>query len=171
MNTPKLTKEQNIRDDYNTNLQILLRTSYTSPNWDYAETALDNLVELSNPNKNYSIECYLIANNLISDIQLATASKYLNKPTDKIEQKITHLNKLLTELILFNKLAELDSKEQIFYALDDLGYISYVTNRRINKLENLLIYSIELKQFDVAEYCLSKIQDELKHRGVKTWTW
>ena len=65
---------------------------------------------------------------------------------------------------IFSKLAELDSKEQIFYALDDLGYISYVTNRRIHELENLLIYSIELKQFDVAEYCLSKIQDELKHR-------
>ena len=63
---------------------------------------------------------------------------------------------------IFNKLAELDSKEQIFYALDDLGYISYVTNHRIHELENLLIYSIELKQFDVAEYCLSKIQDELK---------
>ena len=159
MNKPK---EQNIRDDYNTNLQILLRTSYTSPNWDYAENALDNLVELSNPNKNYSTECYLIANNLISDIQLATTSKYLNKPTDKIEQKITHLNKLLTELILFNKLSELDSKEQIFYALDDLGYISYVTSRRIHELENLLIYSRELKQFDVAKYCLTKIQDELK---------
>lgn len=163
---PNLTKEKNIKDDYNTNLQILLKTSYTSPNWDYAETALDNLVELLNPNKNYSIECYLTANNLISDIQLATVSKYLNKPTDKIEQKITHLNKLLTDLILFNKLAELDSKEQIFYALDDLGYISYVTNRRIHELENLLIYSIELKQFDVAEYCLSKIQEEIRYSGV-----
>ena len=163
MITPNLTKEQNIVNDYNMNLQILLRTSYNSPNWDFADSSLDNLVELSNPNKNYSIECYLIANNLISDIQLATASKYLTKPTDKIEQKIIHLNKLLEELILFNKLSELDSKEQIFYALDDLGYISYVTNRRIHELENLLIYSIELKQFDVAEYCLSKIQDELKN--------
>ena len=64
--------------------------------------------------------------------------------------------------ILFNKLSELDSKEQIFYALDDLGFITYVTNHRIHELENLLIYSIELKQFDVAEYCLTKIQDELK---------
>ena len=79
--------------------------------------------------------------------------KILNKPPVQPVQPVQSI---------FSKLAELDSKEQIFYALDDLGYISYVTNRRVHELENLLIYSIELKQFDVAEYCLSKIQDELK---------
>ena len=76
---------------------------------------------------------------------------------------MTKLNKTPVQSI-FSELSELDSKEQIFYALDDLGYISYITNRRVHELENLLIYSIELKQFDVAEYCLTKIQDELKHR-------
>ena len=100
MITPNLTKEQDIISDYNINLQMLLKTSYTSPNWDYAETALYNLVELLNPNKNYSIDAYVIGNKLMANIQLATVSKYLNKSTNKIEQKINSLNNLLTELII-----------------------------------------------------------------------